>query len=206
MWRHNPQTVRLSELVADQVVGETRLVRAAFSFPLDDVSNVRLSGALEGGALMDVGCYCVSGVRLIAGEPESVSAHMVFSPGDGSGPPVDVRVAAVLRHPGNVLSTIDCALDLANRDELEVIGERGSLFVDDPWHAHAATIERRLGDTTTAIPTRAANSYQLELENLSAAIRGDEPALLGREDAVAQARVIEALYASAATGGTPVAV
>jgi len=206
MWRHNPQTLRLAELVAERVVGETRLVRAAFSFPLTDSANVRLSGDLVGGALMDVGCYCVSGARLVAGEPEAVSAQMVLAPDDGSGVPVDVRTVATMRHPGGVLSTFDCALDLAGRDELEVVGEDGSLFLDDPWHCHAATIDVRRDGSVEAIATVPADSYRLELENLSAAIRGEADPLLGREDALGQARVIEALYASAAAGGTSVAV
>lgn len=207
MWRHHPQTLRLSELVAERAVGETRLVRAAFSFPLTDSANVRLSGALEGGALMDVGCYCVSGARLVAGEPETVSAQMVYAPDDGSGMPVDVRTAAVLRHPGGVLTTFDCALDLVARDELEVVGEGGSLFVDDPWHCRDARIDvRRTGGSTTTVAVAPADSYRLELENLSAAIRGEAEPLLGRVDAVAQARVVEALYASAAAGGAPVSV
>ena len=68
MWRHHPQAKRLVELLPR--VGELRVVRAQFSFALDSLdpaSNIRLSGELEGGALMDVGCYCVSAARLIAG-------------------------------------------------------------------------------------------------------------------------------------------
>src|SRR5438034_10550956 len=66
MWRHNPQTKRLAELVAEGAVGELRLVRAAFSYSLYDFDNIRLRTDVEGGALMDVGCYCVSGSRLPA--------------------------------------------------------------------------------------------------------------------------------------------
>ena len=77
MYRHNPQTKRLVELVEGGAIGRLRLVRAAFSFPLDDASNVRLNAELEGGALMDVGCYCVSGSRLLAGEPEAVYGEQV---------------------------------------------------------------------------------------------------------------------------------
>jgi len=206
MWRHSPQTLRLAELVEQGAVGETRLVRAAFSFPLSDPENVRLSGALSGGALMDVGCYCVSGARLVAGEPETVSAQMVLAPDDGSGVPVDLRCVATMRHPGGVLTTLDCGLDLPDRDELQVVGAEGTLHLDDPWHAHAATIEVRRAGATTTVATPPADSYRLELENLGAAIRGEAEPLLGREDALGQARTIEALYASAAAGGAPVAV
>ena len=49
MWRHNPQTAKLKELVDGGAIGELRLVRAAFSFPLADQTNVRLNAELEGG-------------------------------------------------------------------------------------------------------------------------------------------------------------
>jgi D-xylose 1-dehydrogenase (NADP+, D-xylono-1,5-lactone-forming) len=82
MYRHHPQTERLTELVAQGAVGALHLVRATFSFPLGDDNDVRLSRALDGGALMDVGCYCVSAARLLAGEPVAVSAEYRRS-GDG---------------------------------------------------------------------------------------------------------------------------
>jgi xylose dehydrogenase (NAD/NADP) len=120
MFRHNPQTKRLVELVEGGAIGRLRLVRAAFSFPLDDASNVRLNAELEGGGLMDVGCYCVSGSRLLAGEPESVFGEQVAA---ASG--VDELFTGTLRFPGDVLAEIDCGLVLPGRDELDAIGEDG---------------------------------------------------------------------------------
>src|SRR5271166_3168333 len=101
MWRHHPQTRRLLELV--EQIGELRLIRASFSFVLERAHDVRLQKALDGGALMDVGCYCVSAARLLAGEPAAVSAQQVRG-GDG----VDVRLTGLLHFPGDVLATIDC--------------------------------------------------------------------------------------------------
>ena len=75
MFRHHPQTKRFAELVAEGAIGELRLVRSTFSYPLYDQTNIRLRTDVEGGALMDVGCYCVSGSCLIAGEPDSVAAR-----------------------------------------------------------------------------------------------------------------------------------
>ena len=202
MWRHNPQTARLAELVSDGAIGELRLVRAAFAFPLLDPEDVRLSPELEGGALMDVGCYCVSGARRFAGEPVQVGAQQVVTPAG-----VDTRLAAVMRHADDVLSVIDCSLDMASRDELELVGSEGSLFTDDPWHCRVPPIElRRSAGGTETIELEPADSYRLELENLAAAIEGRAEPLLGREDGVGQARTIEALYASAAAGGAVTAV
>jgi predicted dehydrogenase len=86
---------------------------------------------------------------------------------------------------------------MPSRDELEVVGEEGSLFLDDPWHVHEPLIEIRRDDGVERVETGRANSYQLELENLSEAIRGDGELLLGRADAVGNARALQALYASA---------
>jgi xylose dehydrogenase (NAD/NADP) len=203
MWRHHPQTRRLASLVAEGSVGSLRLLRAGFSFQLAAVhgpDDARFRPELDGGSLMDVGCYCVSAFRLLAGEPERVFAEQVVGP---SG--VDVSFTASLRFPGDVLGHFDCGFVLPYRDELEVVGDAASLFLDDPWHIHSPGIElRREPRPETVeverIPVNAANSYTLELESVSEAIRGESALLLGREDAVGQARVLEALYRSAETG------
>jgi len=195
MYRHNPQTARLKELVDDGAIGRLRLVRAAFSFPLSDAENVRLNPSLDGGGLMDVGCYCVSGIRLLGGEPEHVYGEQVL--GEKG---VDELFNGTMRLPGNVLAQFDAGLVLPERDELEAIGEEGSLFLDDPWHCKRPVIELRTAGGVEEIAVEPADSYRLQLENLSDAIRGEAEPLLGREDAVGQARAIEALYRSAAEG------
>jgi xylose dehydrogenase (NAD/NADP) len=197
MYRHNPQTARLIELLADGAIGRVQMIRAAFSFVAENPANVRLSAALDGGAVMDLGCYCVSTARLIAGEPLRVGAEQVLG-GDG----VDIAFAATLRFPGDVLAHFDAGLSLATRDELEVVGDEGSLFLEDPWHCLEPVIELRRADGLRRIEVERVNSYRLEVENLSAAIRGEVPALLGRDDALGQARTIEALYAAAERGET----
>jgi predicted dehydrogenase len=195
MYRHNPQTKRLAELVASGAIGELRLVRAAFSYGLYDTDNIRLRTDVEGGALMDVGCYCVSGSRLLAGEPETAYGEAWFGP---SG--TDWVFGATLRFADDVIATLDCGTALHERDELEAIGSEGSLFVDDPWHCQKPGIEVRRDDGVERIEVERADSYQLELENMSDAIRGEGRPLLGREDAVGQARALEALHRSATTG------
>ena len=194
MWRHHPQARRLAELVPR--VGELRLVRAAFSFPLADEGDVRLSASLEGGALMDVGCYCVSGLRLIAGEPVQVSGEQVTG-GDG----VDVRFAATLRFGGDLLGHFDCGIDMTDRAELEVVGAEGSLVLGDPWHSREPVIEVRAADgSVEEVRAESDNPYACELRDLAAAVSGEREPLLGRADAVGQARTIEALYESASSG------
>jgi xylose dehydrogenase (NAD/NADP) len=203
MFRHHPQTRRLQALLAEDAIGELRIVRATFSFQLavvHGVNDARFRPELDGGSLMDVGCYCVSAIRLLAGEPQRVQAEQVVGP---SG--VDVCFAATIRLPRDAVAQFDCGFVVASREGLEIVGERGSLFVDDPWHIRSPGIELRRGaqaETIAAerIAVEAANSYQLELENVSDAMRGETPLLLGRDDALGQARAIEALYRSAETG------
>jgi xylose dehydrogenase (NAD/NADP) len=195
MYRHHPQTARLVELVRGGAIGELRLVRSVFSYGLFDEQNIRLRTDFEGGALMDVGCYCVSGSRLLAGEPESVFGRAYIGPTG-----TDWVFTGSLRFADGVLGLFDCGTTLSNRDELEAVGTEGSLFLDDPWHCLEPVIELRREDGVERIETERGNPYRLELENLGAAIRGQTAPLLGREDAVAQARVIEALFGSAASG------
>jgi D-xylose 1-dehydrogenase (NADP+, D-xylono-1,5-lactone-forming) len=196
MFRHNPQTARLQELIDGGAIGTLRLVRSAFSYSLYDTDNIRLRTDVEGGALMDVGCYCVSGSRLLAGEPESVYAGAWF--GETG---TDWVFTATMRFANDVLGLFDCGTALVERDELEAIGSEGSLFLDDPWHCNVPVIEVRRDDGTERIELEPVDSYRLELENLSDAIRGEGELLLGREDAVAQARALEALHESATSGG-----
>jgi predicted dehydrogenase len=203
MWRHHPQTKALAALTAEGAVGRLRLVRASFGFQLASVhgpDDTRFSPDLDGGSLMDVGSYCVNAIRLLAGEPERVQGEQALGE---SG--VDVVFAGTLRCAGDVLAQFDCGFVVPDRAALEVVGEDGSLVVGDPWHARSPGIElRREGaPRVEPIPIEPANSYRLELEDVCAAIRGAAAPLLGRDDALGQARTIDALYRSAA-GTVPV--
>jgi predicted dehydrogenase len=144
---------------------------------------------------MDVGCYCLSGSRLLAGEPEQVYGQQFVGP---SG--TDWVFTGTMRLPGDVFAQFDCGTALPERDELEAIGSDGSLFLDDPWHSGEPGIELRRDTGVERIEFEPADSYRLQIENLSDAIRGAADPLLGREDAVGQARAIDALYRSAGTG------
>ncbi len=194
MYRHNPQTKRLIDLVQDGAIGELRLIRSTFSYGLYDEDNIRLRTDVEGGALMDVGCYNVSCSRLLGGEPERVWGEAWYGP---SG--TDWVFTGTMRFPGNVIATFDCGTAMTERDELEAIGSDGSLFLDDPFHCDIPVIEVRKDGDVERIELPREDSYRLELENLSDAIRGVAPVLLGRDDAMGQANAIAALHESATT-------
>jgi predicted dehydrogenase len=189
MWRHTRQTARLLELLPR--IGRLQTVRATFSFPLENPANIRLRADLDGGSLMDVGCYCVSGARLLAGEePAAVYGTQEVGPTG-----VDLRFTGVLRFPGGTVAEFTSGFT-TDHEGLEAIGTTGSLRVPDPWHNRTGLI--RLNDEEIRLDP--GHPYQLELENVGAAIRGEASLLLGRDDALGQARAIAALYESAETG------
>jgi predicted dehydrogenase len=192
MYRHNPQTKKAKELVESGAIGELRLIRSTFSYGLYDEANIRLRTDVEGGALMDVGCYNVSWSRLIAGEPERVQGEAWYGPTG-----TDWVFTGTMRFPDDVLAVFDCGTAMTNRDEVEIVGSEGSLWLDDPYHCNVPVIELRRDDSTERIELEREDSYRLELENVSDAIRGEAELLLGRDDAMGQARALQALHASA---------
>lgn len=192
MWRHHPQAAKARSLVAEGAIGRLRTIRTTFSFPLYDHANVRMVADLDGGALMDVGCYCISGARLLGGEPERVFGEQVLGPTG-----VDVDFYGTLRFPNDVVAQFDASFTLPKRQRLEAVGEEGTLVLEAPWRSDWGG---RLLVDGEPVDVPAANPYGLELSNLAAAIAGETEPLLGRDDAVAQARAIEALYRSAESG------
>jgi predicted dehydrogenase len=198
MYRHHPQTKRLKALVDSGTIGGLSLIRGTFSFNCVP-GDPRLLVGMEGGGLMDVGCYPVSMARYLAGEPERVSAEQRLG-GDG----VDVVLAGVLRFAGDVIAHFDSGLAMPHRREIEVVGSTGVLRVANPWHPEPDGIDLwRDGDERPeVIPMAAADSYALEVADLGEAIRGEHAPLLGRADAIGQARAIAALYTAAESGSS----
>jgi D-xylose 1-dehydrogenase (NADP+, D-xylono-1,5-lactone-forming) len=196
MYRHHPQTREVARLVREGAIGRLRSVVATFSFPLRDLSNVRARPDLDGGALMDVGCYCVSGSRLVAGEPLSAIAEQVTG---ATG--IDMGLYGTLRFADDVVAQLEASFAAPERQRLEVVGDEGVLVVEAPWRVDwGGDLTLVRGGERTVVDVPEANSYRLELENLADAIAGVAPPLLGRADALAQARTIEGLYRAAETG------
>jgi len=189
MWRHSTQVRRFMELLPE--VGDLQSIRATFSFVLTKAGDLRLDAGLEGGSLMDVGCYCVSGSRLVAGaEPALVFGRQTLA---GSG--VDAAFSGRLQFPSGLVAEIVSGFTSEHRS-LEAIGSKATLLMRDPWLGELGgmTLDGR------EIPVVDDDRYRLELENMSAAILGKGGPLLGRADALGQARVIDALYRSATSG------
>ncbi len=200
MYRHHPDTAKLFAAAASEL-GAIHHVRAALSFTMPGSNNIRLQAQLLGGALMDVGCYAISALRVLAGEPEAVSGLAEFGPTG-----VDMRFSGWMRGRGGAIGYFDCGLDLPSRSFLEVVGTSGILRADWPFfrpffpHVDPPMIEVRVGLDNRRLPLVDIDPYLLQIDNFSRAIRGLEPPLLGREDALAQAVVIDALRRSSQEG------
>ena len=188
MWRHTPQVRRLLELL--ERIGPVRTIRSTFGYVIGTETDVRIAADLDGGSLMDVGCYCVSGARLVAGEPVRVTARA--GPRRERGRAADVGPDAL---PGRRHGGVHVRLRLGHPRDPGGHRQRRPDPAAGPMALHVGRpVSRRRAD-----PVEPTNPYRLELEDMGAAIRGERPALLGRADALGQARTIEALYRSAAT-------
>jgi predicted dehydrogenase len=196
MYRHHPQMALVPELVARGQIGRLLAIRTAFAFRLGNPGDVRLDPELDGGALMDVGCYCVSGARLLAGEPVSVQGEQVV--GETG---VDLAFQGALRFPGDVVAQIFASFQVPRFQRLEAFGEEGSIVMEAPWRPDVGgdvLLER--GGEVERVEVPQAEMFERELANFADAAEGLAPPLLGREDALGQARAIDALYRAAATG------
>jgi predicted dehydrogenase len=191
MYRHHPQTHKAAELVRSGAIGELRQVRSRFSFTLGNDTDVRMLPELDGGAVMDLGCYCISMQRVLAGEPE-----LVFGRQRIGATGVDVGFTGVLQFPGDVFGEFHCGFDLPESNGLEAVGSEGVLIVRDPVRCRNPHVEVN-GER---IDVEDVDRYYLQVENFSEAVRGEGRPLLGRDDALAQARTLAALYRSAESG------
>jgi xylose dehydrogenase (NAD/NADP) len=209
MWRYHPRTALVRRLVADGAVGRVQQVRAALSVSVPP-GDIRRRPEVGGGAIWDLGCYCVSAIRLFGGTPERVHAEAVHENG------VDLAMSGILRC-GDVIGHFDVGLDHPRRDELEIVGTTGTIVVRDPWLCRDTGVQLNRGAVVETVPLvrdeelRMAVAvagedavYRLQLDHVSRAIRSGEPLAFGRDDAVEQAATLAALDESARRG-TPVA-
>ena len=205
MYRFHPRTERLVGLVREGAIGELRAIRSAFTFRLTRPENIRLSRDLGGGALMDVGCYCVNVSRTVAGiEPVEVQAFARFGP-----TAVDLELAGTLRFDGDVVAQFDCALTMERREHCEVAGTTGALTVDSaflPGTGPVEIVEARGRSPEVRHPVDGADEYRLMVEHFADAVLHDRPLRYPAAEAAANLRVIEALYRSARAGGRVVPV
>jgi len=204
MHRFHPQFTRVKELIAEGMIGQVRTIRSAFCYFLNRPNDIRRDPALGGGAMMDVGCYCVNMSRLIAdAEPVEVQASAVIG---ASG--VDETLAGILRFPGEVIATFDCSFQTDYTEWLQVQGTEGRLDVVRPIKPmlNPAEIILRRGEkadapaTVTKITAPAANHYQRMVEHFDDVVLTGARLQFPPELDRGNMRVIDALFESTRTG------
>jgi len=130
MYRSHPQTQAVIEAVRRGAIGELKTIRTSFCYRTARVeNNIRFQPELDGGALMDIGCYCVNFSQLFAQqEPAHISAYARFH---ASG--VDEIVAGTLQFPGGVLATFICGMSLQADNSATLSGSDGYIEIPVPW-------------------------------------------------------------------------
>ncbi len=197
MYRVHPQTARLQQVLARGEIGALRVVRSCFSFNLGGGQNVRYDRRLHGGALWDVGCYCINASRMIAGEePVGISAQSWVDREHA----VDCHTVGALRFPSGLVAHFDVGIRSAFSASLEILGEGGRIHMPNPWKPAADrasfTVESSRGLREEVIEG-GGDIYALEADHLAEVVAGRIAASpISAAEGLANTRVLEALHRS----------
>lgn len=200
MYRHHPRIQTALDMIQKGAIGEVKTIISAFTFYLNREWDIRLQPEMGGGAVMDVGCYCINLSRLIAGrEPEDVQAKSVMGK---SG--VEIQAAAILNFGDGLLAHFDCGFNQSRRHRCTISGTEGLIELQNVFvpGLTETTLLHVTGDQTHTKHFPAVDQYQLIAEHFMSVIEGN-PRLYPLEDATANMRVIEALLKSAKNSGKP---
>jgi xylose dehydrogenase (NAD/NADP) len=211
MYRSHPLTHAVVEAVRSGKIGQLRLVRTSFCFAVKNTqNNIRFSTEMAGGGLMDVGCYCISLSRLLAGEePNRMAASAHLHP---SG--VDDLAAATLGFPGGVLASFTCGMIAHADNTAHICGSDGFIEVPVPWKPPATstfTISRGIPPRMDQPPSPAAPGapappprvtitiqtagelYGLEADDFAAAVLDGKMPAVSAADSLGNMHVLDQL-------------
>jgi predicted dehydrogenase len=207
MYRCHPVTAAVLQAAGSGAIGRLRLVRTSFCFRTRRIDgNVRFARRLGGGALMDIGCYCVNFARLVAGaEPQSISATAQMHP---SG--VDELVAATLIFPEGLISQFTCSLALQADNTAYLCGDEGYLEIPMPWKPRPRAkfivtqgIPPKMDGGSSSGPRRSkppreihwinaqAELYAVEADDFANSVRSGWPPRVSREDSIGNMRTLD---------------
>jgi predicted dehydrogenase len=203
MYRHHPSWVAARELVAAGRIGRLTAIQSWFSYFNDDPDNIRNVLDYGGGALFDIGCYCINLSRMLfGGEPTGVSAAIVRDPASG----VDTLTSGILEFEGGIAS-FGCATQVEDHQRVEIYGTDGRISIGIPFNippdrptevyvAHGGEPPVAPAIETLTFPTR--DPYAAEAEAFAAAVLDGLPTPVPADDAVANMRVIERVFEAGA--------
>ena len=196
MYRHHPLTVAVKKKIEEGAIGAVRYARSTFSTGLTDRSNWRLRGDLGGGAVMDLGCYCINIIRYLIGrEPQSVWATGKFEPINN----VWETLIGTLDFGEGITGQLDCSFGWTWRESYEVAGTEGTLFVESAWGNSEGESQFVVNGETFRV-ANGVNPYAAEILDICRAVDTGSPTHLPISDALGNMRVIDALHESAHTG------
>jgi predicted dehydrogenase/aryl-alcohol dehydrogenase-like predicted oxidoreductase len=137
MYRCHPQIKKLIELIRDKTIGDVKMIQTAFSFHAGFNAESRLfANKLAGGGILDVGCYCTSMARLVAGVAlgkdfaDPISVKAVGFVGSSN---VDEYTAAILKFPGEIVAQVSTGVSLNQENVVRIYGTQGNILISDPW-------------------------------------------------------------------------
>lgn len=200
MYRFHPQWQRAKALVDGGEIGTLKTVQTFFSYFNDDPDNIRNQANIGGGGLMDIGCYPISQARfLFDREPQRVCGLLENDPKFGTD-----RIASALLDFGATSATFTCSTQLSPYQRALIMGTNGHIEIEIPVNAppdKSARLWLRRGDERTEEQFDMCDQYSLQGDAFAAAVLQKSPAPTSLTDALANMRVIDALNASAASGG-----
>jgi predicted dehydrogenase len=193
------QMARLRGILAERAIGDLREIQSDFHFLMGDPeTNVRMFTGLEGGALLDVGCYPVRLARdLFAAEHQSAWARAEFAPGG-----VDRATWGCLDFPGGRHLYLSCGFGRANDTFTRLLGTGGQIHVTNPFHPRAPDTFVVCQDGRAPVTHRAIGPYRQSftplIRHIQAVIRDEEqPRLLAVDTALGSARALHDLAEAA---------
>jgi predicted dehydrogenase len=193
MFRHHPKTHALVDLVRSGALGAIHTVRSSFNFMTETPENdIRFRADLGGGALRDVGSYCVSISNLLLDDvPRDVRASSVPSPLG-----VAERFYGTMRYSDGAVAQFDCSMRSPLSVHVSVLGEKGEAVVPMPWYSHQAphSIQFKVhGAPEQTLTVPATNAYFLETEAFAATVRGERPAEIPATETIRNLKTLERL-------------
>ncbi len=197
MYRFHPQQAKVKEILAAGGIGDLQIINSSFSFAISDEGNIRLSKALAGGALMDVGCYCVNLMRFMTGEEP---ARVTTSGRIGATTGVDEALAGTFEFPSGVIGHFDCGLRAHRQHSYTLKGTDGMIVVPTSFvpDKSADTLVRHWrGDDFTEHVIPAADHYQLMAEDFADALINKRAPRFPAADAVRNMLVVDELLSQA---------
>jgi predicted dehydrogenase len=204
MVRTHLQWIAVRDLIRTGRIGDLRAINCFFSYFNDDKSNIRNKSEMGGGALMDIGCYCINLSRFIfEDEPRKVVSLIERDAETG----IDKLTSAMLDFPrGQAVFT--CSTQLVPYQRLHFLGTKGRIEVEIPVNTPTDTPTRIYiddgadlhGKNIETIEFEAANQFTIQGDLFSQAIRENSEQRISLEDSFKNMAVIDAVFRSAKSG------